>query len=295
MLLAGLTLLPALLAIFGRAVFWPSKTVPREHREGAWGRIAGRLVQRPALTLSHRRRRLRARWPCAPLGFKSGGFGGKVTAPAGTRRGQGQCRADRPLPPVQHQPDQRGHALPDVGVVQTPQPPGRSATRGLEQTRRLHHAGRPPRPQRHDPHPASSSTPVHEELGVVAPRAGRRPPRWPPPDSTVPPALYDAYRGRVALHRRRRQDRPVGGRADSRRPAVDSRPRTPSRPIRHDGGAGGHQGRGHRQRRGRRGAGPLRREQHLRTATCGTSSPSPCWPSGSCWPWCCAAWWPRST
>ena len=51
MLLAGLTLLPALLAIFGRAVFWPSKAVGRERREGLWGRVAGRLVRKPALTL----------------------------------------------------------------------------------------------------------------------------------------------------------------------------------------------------------------------------------------------------
>ena len=37
MLLAGLTLLPALLAIFGRAVFWPSKTDPRDPQRGDLG------------------------------------------------------------------------------------------------------------------------------------------------------------------------------------------------------------------------------------------------------------------
>src|SRR5258707_5804177 len=52
MLLAGLTLLPALLAIFGRAVFWPTSTQKREHvAAGLWGRFTGRLMQPPSMTL----------------------------------------------------------------------------------------------------------------------------------------------------------------------------------------------------------------------------------------------------
>lgn len=52
MLLAGLTLLPALLSIFGRAVFWPTSTRPVAVQPvGVWGRLTGGLVQRPALTL----------------------------------------------------------------------------------------------------------------------------------------------------------------------------------------------------------------------------------------------------
>ncbi len=52
MLLAGLTLLPALLAIFGRAAFWPSRTARGAGRLGWWGRSAGRIVTRPAATLT---------------------------------------------------------------------------------------------------------------------------------------------------------------------------------------------------------------------------------------------------
>ena len=52
MLVAGLTLLPALLAIFGRAAFWPSKPKPGGATSGAWGRIAARIVKRPAVTLT---------------------------------------------------------------------------------------------------------------------------------------------------------------------------------------------------------------------------------------------------
>ena len=50
-LLANLTLLPALLAVMGRSVFWPK--IPREGQRsgGAWGRIAGTVVGRPVLTL----------------------------------------------------------------------------------------------------------------------------------------------------------------------------------------------------------------------------------------------------
>ncbi len=53
MLLAGLTLLPALLAIFGRAVFWPSKlSVSATPSIGLWDRVARITTQRPALTLT---------------------------------------------------------------------------------------------------------------------------------------------------------------------------------------------------------------------------------------------------
>jgi len=52
MLLAALTLLPALLAIFGRAAFWPSRTARGTGRPGWWGRTAGRVVAHPAATLA---------------------------------------------------------------------------------------------------------------------------------------------------------------------------------------------------------------------------------------------------
>jgi RND superfamily putative drug exporter len=48
MLMAGLTLLPALLAIFGRAVFWPSRArIVENPRANVYGRIAARVVRHP--------------------------------------------------------------------------------------------------------------------------------------------------------------------------------------------------------------------------------------------------------
>jgi RND superfamily putative drug exporter len=53
MLLAGLTLLPALLAIFGRAVFWPTSTRPQATiSDSLWSRLGSRLITRPRATLS---------------------------------------------------------------------------------------------------------------------------------------------------------------------------------------------------------------------------------------------------
>jgi len=90
MLLAGLTLLPALLAIFGRAVFWPSSTSPGSNVEGIWGRVASRLVRRPALTLVGGVVLFLA-LAAAALGYHSGGFGGSLSAPAGSDAAAGNA------------------------------------------------------------------------------------------------------------------------------------------------------------------------------------------------------------
>lgn len=51
MLLIGLTFLPALLAVLGRAVFWPSKRIKHEPKVGLWGRIADNAIKKPVLVL----------------------------------------------------------------------------------------------------------------------------------------------------------------------------------------------------------------------------------------------------
>jgi RND superfamily putative drug exporter len=82
MLLAGLTLLPALLAIFGRAAFWPSKP-KRGSSTGIWGKIATRVVRRPAVALMIGVVVFGA-LSVAVTAYQSAGFGGTISAPAGT-------------------------------------------------------------------------------------------------------------------------------------------------------------------------------------------------------------------
>jgi putative drug exporter of the RND superfamily len=52
MLAAALTLMPALLAIFGRAVFWPSRPLPSAKRAVLWGWVAEHVVRRPVVMLA---------------------------------------------------------------------------------------------------------------------------------------------------------------------------------------------------------------------------------------------------
>ncbi|MBO0822481.1 MAG: MMPL family transporter [Actinobacteria bacterium] len=83
MLAAGLTLQPALLAIFGRAAFWPSRTARGTGRMGWWGRTASRIVARPAATLVLG---LLAFGVMAGLaaGYTPAGFGATPAAPHGS-------------------------------------------------------------------------------------------------------------------------------------------------------------------------------------------------------------------
>jgi RND superfamily putative drug exporter len=103
MLAAGLTFLPALLTVLGRALFWPSKTVPRPHADGVWGRIAGRLVQRPVRTLGIGVVVFGVLAVFA-AGFKPGGFGGQVAAPAGTDAALGNAALTRYFPQASSNP-----------------------------------------------------------------------------------------------------------------------------------------------------------------------------------------------
>jgi len=89
MLIAGLTLLPALLAIFGKAAFWPSKPKPGTSSTGAWGRIATRVMKRPAAALLTGIIIFGA-LSVAVTAYQSAGFGGTISAPAGTDSAAGQ-------------------------------------------------------------------------------------------------------------------------------------------------------------------------------------------------------------
>ena len=83
MLLAGLTLLPALLAIFGRAVFWPSKTQAGTGKAGVWGRVSVRIVRHPVPTLVTGLV-VFGGLAFAVTAYTAAGFGGNTNAPSGS-------------------------------------------------------------------------------------------------------------------------------------------------------------------------------------------------------------------
>jgi RND superfamily putative drug exporter len=103
MLLAGLTLLPALMAIFGRALFWPTRTQPRPSTDGAWGRLTARLVRRPLLTLLGGVGVLGIVAVFA-LGYVPSGFGGDVSAPAGSSAAAGNAAIAAHFPQASENP-----------------------------------------------------------------------------------------------------------------------------------------------------------------------------------------------
>ena len=111
MLLAGLTLLPALLAVFGRAAFWPSKTREGTGRLGLWGRVAARVVRRPAIPLAIGVLAFGA-LAIAVGSYKPGGFGGSITPPAGSDSAAGTALLARHFPVSSANPTNLIYALP---------------------------------------------------------------------------------------------------------------------------------------------------------------------------------------
>ncbi|MGH2857070.1 MAG: MMPL family transporter, partial [Solirubrobacteraceae bacterium] len=93
----GLTLLPALLAILGRRAFWPSRIEPGAQREGVWGRIVGRLIAHPAITLAVGVAVFLG-LAAGALGYRAGGFGGATAAPTGSDAAAGNAALARHFP-----------------------------------------------------------------------------------------------------------------------------------------------------------------------------------------------------
>jgi RND superfamily putative drug exporter len=97
MLIAGLTLLPALLAIGGPVAFWPSSVKPGGGRAGWWGPTCSRIVRRPLATLVIGLVVFCA-LAVASAGYLAAGLGGAVTGPPGSDSAAGDALLTRHFP-----------------------------------------------------------------------------------------------------------------------------------------------------------------------------------------------------
>ena len=102
MLAAALTLLPALLSIFGRLVFWPSHPSRGQQTTGVWGRVAIRVARRPLLVLLAGVI-LFAMLSAGLLGFTTGGF--ISSAPSGTDSAVGADQLAAHFPAANSNPE----------------------------------------------------------------------------------------------------------------------------------------------------------------------------------------------
>jgi RND superfamily putative drug exporter len=189
MLLAGLTLLPALLAIFGRAAFWPSKTRAGTGKVGLWGRVAARVVRRPAVALVTGVVIFGA-LALAVFAYQPAGFGGTISAPAGTDSAAGQALLSKHFPASNANPTNLIYKLPkpawdDAQALAVAQ--HEIAASGLFSgvTGPLNPVG------------AITLTPaqfagLHAELAYLGPPA--KLPTTPPGHLPVPTAAYEVYR-----------------------------------------------------------------------------------------------------
>jgi RND superfamily putative drug exporter len=187
MLGAGLTFLPALLTVLGRALFWPTKTAPRPHADGVWGRIAGRLVLRPLRTLVIGVVVFGALAAFA-TGFKPGGFGGQVTAPAGTAAARGNAALTDDFPQASANPTNvvmrfATSVWRDPTVLQT-------ATAGLRATGLFTTLAGPLDPNG-SPVTAAELQTLHAELPSARQLVDSN--RLTPAGTSIAPALYSAY------------------------------------------------------------------------------------------------------
>ena len=101
-LAANLTLLPALLAVLGRSVFWPRIPKVGRHKGGVWGRIAGKVVGRPVLTLAIGLV-IFGGLAASMLAYSPSGFNNEP-APATSDSGRGQAILAADFPSVETNP-----------------------------------------------------------------------------------------------------------------------------------------------------------------------------------------------
>src|SRR6516225_5357685 len=196
MLLAGLTLLPALLAITGRAAFWPSKITARGGNAGGgdvagggglWGRLAAWIVRRPAAVLTIGVIVFGA-LAAASVTYRAGGFGGQA-APAGSDSATGDALLAAYFPQAAANPTSLVFTLAAPAWRPAEAAALGAATERLTASRLLRGVTGPLDPAGAAITPGEF-TRLYRSLGPPAALASPRPPAG----SGVAPALYAAYR-----------------------------------------------------------------------------------------------------
>ena len=198
-LLAGLTLLPALLSIrlsllaakrtLFRAIFGRPKLLPWDiqgtGKSGVWGQVAGRVVRHPIPTLLAGVV-VFGGLAFAVTGYTAAGFGGNVTPPAGSDSAAGQALLTKHFPQAAANPTSvifrlSNPAWQDPGPLATATSKLRASGLFTQVIGPLNPAGAPL--------PPAEYSSLHAQLGPA-----RALPAVPPPGTTVPMALYEAYR-----------------------------------------------------------------------------------------------------
>jgi putative drug exporter of the RND superfamily len=199
MLLAGLTLLPALLSVrlsllamkrsafrtwFGRPKLLPW-SIQGTGRSGTWGRVAGRIVRHPAPTLIAGLV-LFGGLSFAVLGYTAAGFGGNTAPPAGSDSAAGQALLQK------HFPQSSANPTSLIFTFRSPvwndPAPLAAATSRLKADPLFSQVAGPLNPAG-TLLTAAQYAALHAALGPA-----RALPPVPPPGSSVPVVLYDAYR-----------------------------------------------------------------------------------------------------
>ncbi|MGH7734847.1 MAG: MMPL family transporter, partial [Gemmatimonadales bacterium] len=171
--------------VFGRAAFWPSKTKAGTGKAGLWGRIAARIVRRPAVPLAIGVVVFGA-LAAAVTAYTSGGFGGSISAPAGTDSAAGTALLARHFPASAANPTNLIYKLPRP-VWDNPASVA-AATSQLRASGLFTGVTGPLNPAGVTLTPAKFKS-LHATLGNPAAL-----PTVPPASSSVPLAVYEAYR-----------------------------------------------------------------------------------------------------
>jgi putative drug exporter of the RND superfamily len=184
MLLAALTLTPALLAVFGRAVFWPAP-VRTARREGAWARLTDNVIAHPVVTLVAGVVFLGG-LALAATAYTSSGFGGTSTGPPGSNSAAGTAAINAHYPAAVANPTvallvYKSSVWSDLAPVQQAEndlakKPEFASVNGL-----LNPNGTPVSTQQLES--------LYKQLGPPG-----KLPATPPPNSPVSPQQYAAYR-----------------------------------------------------------------------------------------------------